>query len=265
MISVLSATGNEFYSYPLPITVWSWYKLGIKSIVFVPENSGAKIALAKEYCNGMADFYTFKCEERKEATFAQTSRLFGATVEGLDDNEVLITGDADLAVFGSEFEQFKDGKVRIIGADLLSEDMNQFPMCFIGMSVSNWKDIFAIGSDNLQSALDDTVGNLESISFRGDFWGYDQWYAHQVITRSGVDILKIPRAKPPEMFAVRRYDRDDQFILDRLNPDTIDFHMPRPGYEEKSHHIIMTILKYHYPNEDFTWVDQYRNEYLKLL
>lgn len=264
MIAILSATENDLYAYPLPIVVWSWHKIGIKCIVFTPERVGNKIELAKQVCGDMATFYTFKCEERKEATYCQTSRLFGATVCD-DENEILITGDADLAVFGNEFDYFKDGEVRVIGADLLSEDMKQFPMCFIGMPVKKWKDIFCLNGDTLQSALDDTVGNLESATFRGDFWGYDQWLAHETIVRSGVNVFKNSRAKMPERFATRRYDRDDQFILERLSPDMIDFHLPRPGYEPQNFEIILKILQYHYPNDDFTWLRTYNEQYKALL
>jgi len=263
MIAVLSATENDLYAYPLPIVVWSWYKLGIKCIVFTPEIIGAKIELAKKTCGDRATFYTFSCEERKEATYCQTSRLFGATVCE-DENEILITGDADLAVFGNEFDYFKDGEVRVIGADLLSEEMNQFPMCFIGMPVSEWKHIFCLDGDTLQSALDDTVGLLESSTFRGDFWGYDQWLAHQSITKNvRGQIFKNSRAKFPERFATRRLDRDDSFLMERDVTDVIDFHLPRPGYEHFDK--ILTILLKIYPQEDFTWLETFNSEYKKLL
>jgi hypothetical protein len=264
MIAVLSATENDFYAYPLPIVVWTWYKLGIKSIVFTPENVGSKIELAKKYCGEMTSFHTFKCEERKEATYAQTSRLFGATVVE-DENEILITGDSDLAVFGNQFEQFKDSEVRIIGADLLSDEMNQFPMCFIGMPVYKWKDIFCLRGDTLQMALDDTVGNLESISFRGDFWGYDQWLAYQTITRSGVKIFKNSRAKMPERFAMNRCDRDNIFWEKDLTKQTMDAHLWRPLFEAENFEKLMKLLKFFYPDENYDWLTSYNSEYLKII
>lgn len=265
MIAVLSATENDFYAFPLPLVVWSWHKLGIRSIVFVPENTEKKVEIAKKYCGGMAEFHTFKCEERKEATFAQTSRLFGATITGVNHNEILITGDADLAVFGNEFEQLKDSQVRVIGADLLSEEMNQFPMCFVGMPAGKWREIFGLDGKTLQQALDETVGQLQSETFRGDFWGYDQWYCHNRITKSGVNVFKNSRAKMPERFANRRYDRDDMFLLDRLSLDTIDYHLPRPAFEETNLNQILTVFRFHYPNDDLTWMREYQQEYKKLL
>lgn len=263
--AIISATENDLYSYPLPIVVWSWYKIGIKSIVFVPKSSGDKIELAKRYCDGMADFYTFDCEERKEATYSQTSRLFGATIGGLNDNDILICGDSDLAVFSNIFEQFKDEEVRVIGADLLAPEMNQFPMCFIGMPVHKWKDIFDLHNKTLQQALDETVGQLQSISFRGDFWGYDQWYAHKKIVESGVNVLKNSRAKMPERFACYRIDRDDFYWEEKLNQPIIDAHLWRPLYTPENFNKLEKLLRYFYPLEDFSWLIDYTKKYITLL
>jgi hypothetical protein len=74
-----------------------------------------------------------------------------------------------------------------------------------------------------------------------------------------------PRAKLPERFATNRLDRDDAYLLERLNPDIIDYHLPRPGYEENNFNQIMTVLKYHYPNDNFDWLIEYREQYIKLL
>lgn len=261
MTAVLSVTNNDFYAYPLPIVAWSWHKVGIKTIVFHPDTDGGKVVLAKKYCPN-TKFYSFKCEERKEATYAQVSRLFGATVckEG-----VLIIGDADLAVFGDEFNSFLDGDLRILGGDLLSDETNQYPMCFTGMSFDKWQSIFELHGKSLQEALDETVGKLESVTFRGDFWGFDQWYLRKKIQDSGVSPIIVNRAKYPERFATRRLDRDDAFLLHRINLDIIDYHLPRPAYEENNFNQIMTVLKYFYPNDDFGWLIDYRNEYLKLI
>ena len=58
---------------------------------------------------------------------------------------------------------------------------------------------------------------------------------------------------------------DDAYLLERLNPDTIDFHLPRPGFEPKNFDIIMQVLKYHYPLENFDWLVSYCEQYKSLL
>ena len=66
-------------------------------------------------------------------------------------------------------------------------------------------------------------------------------------------------------YANLRYDRDDAYLLDGVSLNTIDFHMPRPGYEEKNFKIILKVLQYHYPNENFQWLIDFTNEFKKLL
>jgi hypothetical protein len=115
-----------------------------------------------------------------------------------------------------------------------------------------------------QQCLDELLGHIEADHFRGNYWGKDQEEAYNKIYLTQ-ELNTIPRARPGTQFASNRYDRDDAYILDRLSPDTIDFHMNRPGYEEKNFEIILTVLKYHYPNENFQWLINYTNEYKKLL
>ena len=114
-----------------------------------------------------------------------------------------------------------------------------------------------------QAALDSHLGHIECEGFRGNYWCYEQEVLFNKL--QDANCLLIPRSNGQNQFATKRYDRDDSFILDRLNPDTIDYHANRPGYEDENHEIILAILKYHYPHEDFAWLRNYRNEFLKLL
>ena len=64
---------------------------------------------------------------------------------------------------------------------------------------------------------------------------------------------------------MNRVDRTDLHYKDRLNHDVIDAHLWRDGYTDENHAKIMELLQFMYPEDDFTWLDIYRNEYLKLL
>ena len=80
--------------------------------------------------------------------------------------------------------------------------------------------------------------------------------------RKSFNSAKKQRAKS---ICAKQIRLDDSYILDRLNLDNIDFHMNRPGYEEKNFEIIMKVLAYHYPSEDLSWMRQYQQDYLNLL
>jgi len=121
-----------------------------------------------------------------------------------------------------------------------------------------------IGGRSYQQCLDDLLGGIDCDNMRGNYWAKDQEeLASKVFSTK--DWYIIPRAKPGTQFADKRYDRDDAYILDRLSPDTIDYHMNRPGYEDGNFSIILQVLQYHYPNESFQWLIDYNNEYKKLL
>lgn len=263
MTAIISTTYDDKYLYFLPITTWCWNKLGVDVICFVPiEKTGSdydKISLAMEYCNNYKlSVYQFEAPEHKEATYAQCSRLYGACLD-LPENEILITGDADMAMF--KVPEYTSGAFNIFGSDLTPP--KQFPICYLMATVKEWRDAFDLKGKSYQECLDGLLGSIEAESFRGNYWCKDQDEAHNKISK--VSRIEKVRAKEGTQFATLRYDRDDSFILDRLNPDTIDFHMPRPGHEDKNFQIILTILQYHYPQEDFGWLVSYNEEYKKLL
>lgn len=200
--------------------------------------------------------YFFNAPEHKEATYAQCSRLYAACLD-LPEDEILITGDVDMAMF--QIPPYID-KITIFGNDLVPE--GQFPMCYASGTVKEWKSVFNLHGKTYQQCLDELLGAIECDHFRGNYWGKDQ---QTLWENTKENTTLINRARPGTQFANSRYDRDDAYILERLNPDTIDYHMNRPGYEPQNFEIILTILKYHYPNDDFTWLVDYTNEYKKLL
>jgi len=268
MKAVISTTYSDTYLYFLPITTWCWNKLGVDVICFIPpmvknENERRRYLLSVYACNPDGNNITtrfFNCPEHKEATYAQCSRLYGACLD-LPEDEILITGDIDMAMF--KVPMYGGTGMGVVGLDLVPK--GQIPICYIYGSVKEWRKRFEINNKTYQQCLDDLLGDIESVSMRGDYWSKDQEEAYNKILGSNNHATLTPRSNGENQFAQLRYDRDDSFILDRLNPDTIDFHMPRPGYEDKNFQIILTILQYHYPQEDFGWLVSYNEEYKKLL
>ena len=271
MKSIISTTYDDKYLYFLPIVTWLWSKLGVDVVCFLPNiegrsvNTSVKLLLATEfateqYTKTNLHLHYFDAPEHKQATYAQCSRLYGACLD-LPIDEVLITSDIDMAVFqtpnhGSSFT--------VNGIDLVPK--GQVPICYISGEVKEWRRKFAVAGRSYQQCLDDLLGDIECDNMRGNYWAKDQEEAYnKILGRPESHAVLLPRSNGQNQFATRRYDRDDSFILDRLNPDTIDYHMNRPGYEDDNFEIILQILSYHYPAEDFTWLINYTNEYKKLL
>lgn len=272
MKAVISSTYDSKYLYFLPIVTWCWNKLGVDVICFVPYSdymgSEANNQIPAQIMRDSLVKYNLRCEihyfnapEHKKATYAQCSRLYGACLD-LPEDEVIITSDIDMAVF--KVPPFAHlGGFTVLGADLVPD--GQLPMCYATATVKDWRDAFELNGITYQQALDRLLGEDECQDYRACRWSVDQEQLRIKIFNSNGSINLLTRSNGQNQFAQNRYDRDDQFILDRLSPDTIDFHMNRPGYEEKNFEIILTILKYHYPQDDFEWLKKYTEEYNKLL
>ncbi len=205
--------------------------------------------------NGIA---YFKAPEHKQATYSQVVRLYAACWN-LPEDEILCTSDCDMGLF--KVPQYISG-FTITGTDLVPK--GQYPMCYVTAKVKDWRNAFNLNGVTYQEALDRLLGEDECEHYRGNRWSVDQEQMHKNIWLTQ-EINEIPRSNGQNSFAQHRYDRDDSYILDRLSLDKFDFHMNRPGYEENNFNIILTILKFHYPNDDFAWLINYTNEYRKLL
>ena len=269
MKAIISTTYNNTYLYFLPIITWCWNKIGADVICFIPNHSfdDKRVELIVKTASpilGGIDLrlktHYFDSPEHKEATYAQVSRIYAAALD-LPEDEILISGDVDMAVFGDYLKQ-KNADFDIFGYDLCPE--KQYSICYISATVKAWREAMQINGRTYQQCLDDLLGGIEAEHLRGNYWGKDQETAYNHISEYSNKYLH-GRARPGTQFASRRYDRDDSFILDRLSPDTIDFHMNRPGYEPQNFEIILTILKYHYPYENLDWLIQYTEAYKSLL
>jgi hypothetical protein len=256
MIAVLSATEHDFYAMPLPFAVYSWMKIGVKCIVFVPKGGNSKIELAEVYC-GDAVFKEFECEEKRIPTYSQVSRLFGAALN-VNLHEILITGDSDMCVFSDYFDLFKDGNINIAGYDLTPSD--QYPMCYAAMPAKDWREVFGINK-SYQEHIAELIDPIEGMNIRGEQWCYDQWYLKKKLTESGREINLHKRSNGQNQFAQKRADRDGW----HFDPyDIIDAHLPRPLTDQENFDKVYDLFKTKYPTDNLDWMIQYRNEYLAL-
>jgi hypothetical protein len=271
MKAILSTTYDDQYLFYLPITTWAWNKLGIGVVCFVPALDGTNkhpamdlIFDMKWWAPGLKiQFVRFSAPIEKQATYAQCSRLFGAATPLFEDDDVLITSDVDMAVFNKDFfDQFNDGRIHVIGADLVPD--GQYPMCYITMSAEKWREVMWIPLGvSHQEKLDDLLGGIECENFRGNYWAKDQETIYSHLWEAGIKFIPHYRASPGTQFATRRADRDGWPEV--IPPDIIDAHMPRPGYTPENFAKILNLFQAMYPEENFEWMIEYRNEYVKLL
>jgi hypothetical protein len=257
------------YLFFLPLVAWSWKKIGIdvsyvRPLLILPTQY-EKFKLANDYAYSHARAVShigLNAPYEKEATYMQCARIYAAAYELFDENEVLITGDVDMAVFGDYLLQSNSGQIHVFGTDLVPP--NQYPICYIAMPVKTWREVMWITPGvPVQQYLDELLGHLECDHFRGNYWGKDQETIYNQLTRGNWPIVPHARARIPHGFATRRADRDGW--PDVPLPDTIDAHLPRPGYTDENWSKIFNLFTTMYPNEDLQWMEEYRNQYIKLI
>lgn len=269
MKAIISSTYDSKYLFFIPIVTWCWNKLGVDVVCFIPElyldganlEEEEKLDLISKVCKEQGlkiSYNTFSAPEHKEATYAQCLRTYAAALD-LPEDEILCTSDVDMALF--QIPPYISG-FTVFGSDLVPP--KQYPICYISAKVKDWRNAFEINGRTYQQCIDDLLGDIEAQEYRGNFWAKDQENAYNKINLTQ-ELNYVPRSNGQNQWATKRYDRDDSYILDRLSSDTIDFHMNRPGYEDKNFEIILTILKYHFPDENFQWLIDYTNAYKQLL
>jgi hypothetical protein len=266
MKAVVSTTYDDKYLFFLPIITWCWNRLGVDIICFMPDNKSNILNAEKlDVCiNALPDFgrnewhHTFKCPEHKEATYAQCSRLYAASLEFPEDT-MLIVSDVDMAVFNKPPTDYR--YFNVLGVDLVPE--RQFPMCYVSAREQLWREYFVKGR-TLQKCLDDLLGDIECESFRGNYWGKDQETLFSEMPKNGL-LSTHQRARFGTQFASNRADRDDINWRSYCGPDLIDAHLWRPGYTDENFANILELLQTQYPAENFDWLRAYKNEYIKLL
>jgi len=269
--AIISTTYSDTYLYFLPITVFCWNKLNVDVICFLPSvfdnpvtaKEVQQITLITEVVkqqNLSLSRHEFSSPKHKEATYAQCLRNYAACLD-LSGEELLITSDVDMAVFKLP-ERIDNGNwFSIFGSDLVPD--GQYPQCYISAPAKAWRDAFNLYNKTYQQAIDDLLGEDECEDYRGCRWSVDQEQSYLKISNRPVNL--IPRARPNTQFASHRVDRDDQNWRSYVDENLVDAHLWRNGYTDENHANIMELMKMKFPNEDFTWLDNFRKEYLKLL
>jgi hypothetical protein len=260
MISIFSVTDHPNYLFFIPLTAFSWNQIGVSCIIFYPERikEDPKFKLAQSYCRPDTLFKPFSCPRDAEATYAQVSRLFAAALKELPQDEILITTDCDMMVFGDYLTK-STGMIDIFGADLLA-GQEQYPICYVSAMVEQWWYFMQIEHRTYQRCIELVLENEHvNADMRGNMWARDQETLHRMIKKSGLEICIHPRANAGG-FAKNRIDRDDsqwQQSIDTAH----DYHMHRPGNTPDNFYKIWTVCSRRFPMEDIGWMIKYRDQY----
>jgi hypothetical protein len=265
---ILSTTTDDLYLFNLPIVSWCWNRLGVEVICFIPTiDNPIDIEKKNVILDAMEGHRTwlhaFEAPVEKRATYSQLARLYGAALTGLDDNEVLVTSDIDMAVFSDLYLNYIPDSFTIYGFDLTPQ--GQWPICYLIASVKTWKEVMRIEDRTLQECLDDALGHENMDNMRGNLWARDQETIFNQLRKSLVEKRYIPRAREGTQFATNRCDRDDFYWRDRVDANLVDAHLWRPLYSVDNFGNLLTLLQKVFPHDNFDWLIKYHTEYTRLL
>jgi len=265
MRAIISCTNEPMYSYFLPLVAYCWNKMGVGVIAFVPDKCNKPTFFAMQTMNFNREnknlSFGIKANDNKAATYSQLSRLMAWGIEDIDDDEIIYTSDCDMLNFQvpPHDENFD---FTVWGNDLTPS--TQYPVCYVGAKKKVWEQFFKVSDNGYQGALDYHLGSIECEGMRGNYWCFEQELIFNTLQNANCKL--IPRSNGQNQFALNRVDRTDLHYKDRWDRfNLIDAHLWRPGYSEESFPKILELMQFMYPQEDFTWLINYTNEYKKLL
>lgn len=266
-IAVISTDENQDYMYHIPLTIWAWRKIGW-SVMVMFVSDGPSTDLSKLVFKKHADSHDHSGIEvinlptiagYRNATIAQISRLYAASVPFIDSN--IMTSDGDMLPLSDYWKTYD--RPTVYGFDLTG--YSEYPISYIQMSAEAWRHAMRLDQNNnieyfIKRDLD-SMPNAKSADFN-KWWGVDQ----QLITQ---------RLKPFNPTVINRGQYSNGFARGRIDrgawslnhKEFIDCHMHHQIHHKGNEWRFaqtMDMLRRVWPGEDFTWFVEYTKEFKQL-
>jgi hypothetical protein len=278
---VNSSDLNDVYSFFMPIMSILWKRLQYEPISLLYGDESVWSSPKDKFILDSIRKYSkvsfvAPAPGYKSSTVMQVSRLFPASLSYMTDSDYVLTGDADMFPLSATYfnQQDLSCKFNIFSADAYADIAKglqppKFPMCYLGATVGNWKDVMGIKTNDISLEVQ------QSLVGRADTWYNDEEYFtskimnHKIyeghIIKKGNSYYKgdcqlMVRGgfADPGSRAYKRLDREAWYF--RGETDLIDSHSLRPGY--KWIKAITDLLKVYYP-ADMPAINSYINEFMR--
>ena len=276
-------TKNYFYTWYAPITALIWQNAMdwrfvllvvyerdeeltpvLKSILQFTEAAGAEILYLKN---------PLKEPHYLAEMVVTLSRFFSGTFDWPEDTYVMTT-DLDMwplkkSYFDSSVSTDKD--IHVLYANYFGNPLTatQYPVCYIGMKVSMWREFMKV------SKQDDIFREIARV--RDEQWGthpskVDQFATDQIYFAKK---LHTWRGFPDRVHFVNRPGEPPSKRLDRLYhascftleevPDAVESHVLRPGFAQENWPRLRALLAHILTEEDLLWVDTYASHFCEIM
>lgn len=268
-IAVLSCDENPDYLFCLPIVARSWHLQGFKTKIILKLQSDIAyniyIAIFKriyrsdtKIYNALIDEESQKIDSPNKSIYVQCCRMFSMGSISMAEDYCIIS-DADMFI-ASDFLCRDFNEINSFGHDLTG--YQEIPICYVGMTSEKWMKV--IEDHNMQNALDKYTKYKSNVWHEA--WGADQQILTAKLKEYGYDKINfINRGTDPNNLHLPqgRWDRYGGFK--RPVGQIHDVHLPRQPYSDENFPKIVAMCKDIYPNENWDWLYEYRNEFLKTM
>lgn len=162
------------------------------------------------------------------------------------DHALYMVSDADMLPL-PDFNQYIEqgqGRVSIMGWDITG--FSQVPMCYVLMPALEWRRLMDFDWKAMYDQYEDGMNK----------WTFDQ---HLLTTR----LKELHLLMSANLINRNQYPylgRRDRSRWEILPDNKIDCHMLRPGNGDNYLRTKENLL-YYYPNQDWTWLDKYTENY----
>lgn len=236
---ILSVNEDPEYLQYVPLTVWSWLKIGWEPYLFmVGDLYSPFLQLIYKTLDPLKGFALNPIRGYRSDTIAQVSRLYAAAQ--LEDDDLIMTGDVDMLAL-SPYWQPDPSVFTIYGYDLTNR--NDVPICYVSATGKNWKGLMNINSSDINTLIkrDLTIWPTsgENIPWEKR-WSADQQILTDRINHSPLPKQYIDRGRLSTGYAKRRIDRGKWTydVLGANDFEYIDCHVHRDLYkasQDKDH------------------------------
>jgi len=258
---MLAVDDNPSYLYLLPFVCKSWSIQGwIPYIVFNNVNSEQSELIIRTLLDLDVKF-DFKhinkvSTTQNKALYTQCERMYMA--KDYPDDDYCIMSDADMFI-ASDFLNRDYDKVNSFGYDLTG--FSQIPMCYVGMPVKKWKELFA--PFNVDADLE-TFARKEA----GDWyiaWGCDQdILTGKLRTLQGFHSVNfIHRGTDPGNSGLP-LGRWDRYNWIKPKVQIHDCHLSGEAWGDAGTDRLVDMCTSIYPEVDWKWIDNYKLSFKKI-
>lgn len=296
---LFSSDDNPDYYFLLPIAILAWRKIQYNPIINLVWdvrsilNSGIRYLVLDTCCKFGGTVYIIdsgiiKNDNRFDgynlSMLSQISRFCSSSLfYSLQD--YFLTSDADMIPVKKEWfhQQNKNKLIHLFYAN--GYHHTRYPICYIGMNINEWENLFDLTGMDIYSALVQLVKELQPNSRQDVQWGYDEIlfydkvssyfsnykdnchminrriYLNPTFFGSKKDKQGIPRMLPYGRLDRSNWDLNSDKII-RCPEGLIDIHCMRKPYTEENWRHLFKALELVFNKEELKIISDYRVRFI---